>query len=71
MKDACATRTELLMQYSTAVTRYSQLLVQVHDQLGVIPLIEYQHLRKAAESARLIADHARTLFEDHILTHGC
>ena len=71
MKDGCARRTELLMQYSTAVNVYSKLLSEIHDELGSIPHNEYEHLRRLAESARILATAARDVFEHHLQTHRC
>ena len=69
--DPCQKRTELLLAYSSAVTTYSKLLMELHEQIGILPAVEYAYLTRYAEDSRVAADSAKVILEHHIAVHGC
>ena len=71
MNAPCQKRTELLLDYSTAVTKYAKLLAEVHDEIGSIPGVEYAQLVKIVQRARRMAESAKRIFDHHLTVHGC
>ena len=69
--DPCQKRTELLLAYSSAVTKYSRLLMDLHEQIGIVPAVEYTYLARFAEDSRIAAESAKVILEHHISVHGC
>jgi hypothetical protein len=67
----CEERSRLLVEFDRSVLAYSEAVEKLKTHAGIVPVSEYQRLKRAVESHRLGCEQARLALENHRLLHDC
>ena len=70
-KPRCEEKVCLAREYAAATSRFSEAVSQLHRNMGITPMTEYQRLARASDQARMDSEQARLALEQHLATHGC
>lgn len=59
------------MKYEDGTTKFSQVVTELRQMIGVSPKEDYERLDRAANEARVRSEQARLALEQHIAAHRC
>ena len=59
------------MEFEIATAKFSGVVTELRQRIGVSTKVEYERLNRAANEARVKSEQARLALEQHIAAHGC
>lgn len=66
---SCNEQERLLAAYQSAAEAFAAAVAQLRARMGTSSLTEYHQLQRATDDARLVSEHARLAYEQHVASH--
>jgi hypothetical protein len=67
----CDEKARLAAEYNVATAKFSEAVAELQRTIGTSTKVEYEHLQRVSDEARVKSEQARLALEQHLAAHGC